>query len=260
MFSNEPRYILKNNQLGEVICQFRFPEILIINTETPAQFQDMIRNTFPLYVLKKENSGPQIRNNQGLLQIETPPSTNNHQFSSSDNKWRVNLTSNFISLSCSEYTRWEQFANYFDIILSAFITVYSPAFFSRIGLRYLNFISRSSLNISDIPFNQLIAPQYLGILSDENISEQATNRSTVDAQVNLPDGSTLKIHAGPGIVKNGSVNNEVKFIFDQDLFISNKIALQNSTAALTTLHNNAYSVFRSAITEVLFDAMDPQSM
>ena len=258
MFSREPRYFLRKNQLGEVICQFRFPEILIINRESPAQFQEMIRETFPLYSLRQETSGPQIRNNQGVLKIETPPVTNNHQFSTADNKWRVNLTSKFISLSCSEYIRWEQFAKYFDLVLSAFIKAYSPAYFTRVGLRYMNFISRRELGLIGIPFRELLEPQYLGILSYEDISENSTSRNTIDAQVNLSGSCTLKVHAGPGLVKREADDNELKFIFDQDLFINGNIALHTSTAVLNMLHNNAYSIFRGAITETLFDAMDPQ--
>lgn len=258
MFSHEPRCIFRKNQLGEVICQFRFPEILIINTETPAQFQEMIRDTFPLYTLRQETCGPQIRNNQGALRIETPPATNNHQFSTADNNWCVNLTSSFISLSCSKYIRWEQFAKYFDLVLSAFIKAYSPAYFTRVGLRYLNFISREKLSLNGIPFKELLKPQYLGILSYEDIPENVTRRCTIDAQVDLPGGCTLKVHAGPGLVKRDADDNEVKFIFDQDLFIGGNIALHTSTAALNMLHNNAYSIFCGAITETLFDAMDPQ--
>ena len=43
MLSHEERNILHKNQLAEVICQFRFPDILIIGTNPPAQFQEMIR-------------------------------------------------------------------------------------------------------------------------------------------------------------------------------------------------------------------------
>ena len=43
MFSNEPRCIYRKNQLAEVICQLRFPEILKISAEAPVAFQEAIR-------------------------------------------------------------------------------------------------------------------------------------------------------------------------------------------------------------------------
>ena len=47
MFSTETRCIYRKNQLAEVICQLRFPEILTIETNIPAQFQEAIRGDFP---------------------------------------------------------------------------------------------------------------------------------------------------------------------------------------------------------------------
>jgi len=261
MLSQDDRCIFQKNQLAEVICQFRFPEILIIGTNPPAQFQELIRDVFPLYTVRQETTGPKIKNVNGRVQVETPPATTNHQFSSADNCWRVNLTSGFISLSCSHYTRWEDFARYFDKILVAFIQTYSPAYFTRVGLRYLNFISRKDLGLSDTPYSDLIAPCYLGPMGEEDVPERTVTRSTVDAQIQLRGGCTLKVHAGPGMVnRSGMSENEHRFIFDQDLFMSGNIPAQASAGALNTMHSHAYSVFRGAITDTLFQAMEPESI
>ena len=45
MFSTKPRCQYLDNQLADVICQLRFPEILSISVNPPATFQDMIRDT-----------------------------------------------------------------------------------------------------------------------------------------------------------------------------------------------------------------------
>ncbi len=54
MFSNQPRKIYRRNQLIEVICQLRFPEILKIEAHEPADFQDAIRQAYPQYGKKLE--------------------------------------------------------------------------------------------------------------------------------------------------------------------------------------------------------------
>ena len=258
MFSNAPRCILHKNQLAEVICQFRFPEILIIGTNPPADFQEKIRISFPQYRIRKETNGPQIRNVNGSLQVENSPVTINHQFTTADDIWKVNLTSGFISLSCKRYTRWEEFAKYFDQILATFITTYSPAYFTRIGLRYLNFISRQALGLTDLQFKDLIESCYLGPLAKDDIPEKVITQSTVDTHIQLRN-CALKLHAGPGMVKrNGMDDGEVKFIFDQDLYRNGNIPVSNSAAVLNTLHNQAFCVFRGAITDKLFESMDPE--
>jgi len=168
------------------------------------------------------------------------------------------LTSRFISLSCNQYTCWEDFAKRLDKPLAAFIQVYKPAYFERVGLRYLNFISKADLNLSDYAFSDLIEPQYLGILGDDEIQEQQTTRANVDAELAIKHGCRVKIHAGPGMVKrNGKSDTEVKFIFDQDLSMSGNIPVNYSAGTLETLHSQAYSIFRDAITDMLHNAMDP---
>lgn len=259
MFSSEARSILHRNQLAEVICQFRFPDILMINTEQPAKFQEAIRSKFPLYQARKEAAPPRITGTPDNIQVKHSPATVNHQFSSADNNWRINLTCNFISLSCSHYSRWEEFAKTLDEPLAMFIRIYQPAYFTRIGLRYLNFISKRNLGLDEYRFSDLIAPQYLGILGEDEVLEKNVSSCSVDAQLQLHGGCTLKLHAGPGLVKqNGFSDGELRFIFDQDLFTAGSIPIQSSTNTLSTLHTHAYSVFRDAVLDPLWTAMDPQ--
>ena len=74
-------------------------------------------------------------------------------------------------------------------------------------------------------------------------------------------GCKAKIHAGPGLVKrNGQQDPEVKFIFDQDLFLPGKLPVNLSAGALQTLHSQAYAIFRGAITDDLHEAMQPRNI
>lgn len=258
MFSNAPRCRYENNTLAEVICQLRFPEILTIETQLPARFQEAIRGTFPLYSVRKETPAPKLSGAPGNLQLQNAPQTNNYQFASEDGSWRVNLTSRFISLSCCRYTCWEDFAAMLDQPLAAFIQLYKPAFFERVGLRYINFISRKDLQLEGVPFRDLMESCYTGLLAEPDVEETATSRCSVDAEVNLSGGCRAKLHAGPGLVKrNGQQDQEVKFIFDQDLFMAAKVPVNYSAGALNTLHNHAWSIFRGAISDTLHKAMDP---
>lgn len=261
MFSQEPRCQYSSNQLVEVICQLRFPQILTINATPPAAFQELIRGEYPQYSVSAEAVPPNVNRTPGGLRFENQPATNNYRFASADGIWRVNLTSRFISLACSQYTNWESFAKRLDKPLAAFIQTHKPAYFERIGLRYLNFISRKDLGLEDVPFSELFQPAYLGLLSDETIPEPAALRSSVDAEIVIQGGCHAKIHAGPGIVKrNGQTDTEVKFILDQDLFMTGKVAINHSAGALETLHRQAYPVFRNAITDKLHNAMEPESI
>ena len=261
MFSTEKRCVYQKNPLAEVVCQLRFPEILTIGTTLPDQFQEAIRAEFPLFTKRQEAPPPKLIGTPGNMTLQNQQSSVNYQFSSADGIWSVNLTTQFISLSCRKYTRWEDFAKKLDRPLAAFIQIYKPAFFDRIGLRYVNFLSRVRLDLQDVPFSQLIAPCYLGILSEEDVQESTAVRSSVDADVAIRGGCRVKIHAGPGLVKkNGQPNKEVHFIFDQDLYMPGQLPVNLSAGALQTLHAQAFSLFRGAITDQLHHAMDPKEV
>lgn len=261
MFSQEERCIYRAHQLAEVICQLRFPEILAIGANLPVDFQEAIRAEFPRYKAISEPAPPKLTGQPGNLQMQQQPATTNYQFVSADGLWRVNLTSKFLSLTCSRYTCWEDFAKKLDKPLASFIKIYKPAFFERIGLRYLNFFSRKALELEETPFRELFNTCWLGILAEEDIAEGVTTRCSVDTELALRGGCRAKIHAGPGTVKrNGQADPEIKFIFDQDLYMQGNLPVNLSAGSLQTLHAQAFSVFRGAITDILHDAMEPRPL
>lgn len=261
MFSTDERCLYGHHQLADVICQLRFPEILTIGANVPVDFQEAIRDEYPQYIAKKEIPAPKLTGVPGNLSIENQPQTINYQFTSADGVWRVNLTSRFISLTCSKYTCWEDFAKHLDKPLAAFIKIYKPAYFERVGLRYLNFISKTSLGLTDHAYSDLITPCYLGPMQEDDVPDHTVTKCAVDVEMAIRGGCHLKLHAGPGLVKrNGKQDTEVKFIFDQDLFMHGNIPVNMSAGALQTLHTQAFSIFRGAITDTLHNAMDPQPM
>ena len=80
MFSNESRCIYKKSQLGEVICQLRFPEILTIEANVPVQFQEAIRADFPRYSVRKESPAPKLTGTPGNLALQNQPQTQDFYF------------------------------------------------------------------------------------------------------------------------------------------------------------------------------------
>lgn len=259
MFSHEERCVYRSHQLADVICQLRFPEILSIGTTVPDKFQEAIRAEFPQYSKRQELAPPKLTGTPGNLVPQKQEPTINHQFMSADGVWRVNMTSKFISLACTKYTCWEDFARKLDKPLASFIQIYKPAYFERVDLRYINFISRGDLGLPTTPFRELIEGCWLGPMAEEDVQETGCGRCSIDVEMAIRGGCRAKIHAGPGKVqRNGKMDPEVKFIFDQDLFMPGQVPVNLSAGALQTLHAQAWSIFRGAITEKLHDALDPK--
>ena len=119
--------------------------------------------------------------------------------------------------------------------------------------------SRQDLGLENTAFSELISPCYLGPLAEPDVNEPATARCTLDLEMALRGGCRLKLHAGPGRIKRaGQDDPEVKFIFDQDLFMPGQVPVHLSAGALQTLHSQAYPIFRGAITDTLHEAMEPE--
>ena len=261
MFSTEKRCRYGANQLTDVICQFRFPEILSIEANMPVDFQEAIREQYPIFQRRMEIPAPKITGQPGQFRLENQPGTINCQFSSLDHAWRVNLTSRFISLSCSRYTCWEDFAAHMDKPLAAFIQIYKPACFRRVGLRYRNNISREALGLEGKKFSDLIVSRYLGPLADEEIDENTATRCGLDMEMAIHNGCRMQLRAGPVQMKQKDHQDQEKtFLFDQDLYIAGNIPLNLSAAAMNTLHAQAWSIFRDAITDTLHEAMEPKTL
>lgn len=259
LFSGQPRTHYQNAPAHEVICQLRFPTILSINSTEPADFQEMIRDAFPQYVRRQDVSAPQIK---GLgtdnPQIIQQPPIANYNFLSADGQWKLNLTKDFIALSTLSYPGWEEFARHLDKPLAAFIQLYHPAYFQRVGLRYVNIFSRNRLGLQDSKWGELIAPAYTAPLQEPDVIEENFLNCACDLLFHLDSSCQAKIHAGPGQVKvskpDAPQDPEVKFIFDMDLSMNGNTPC-NLAAALETLHGHAGRIFEGAITEKLRNAM-----
>lgn len=246
-------YIYEKHQLVEVICQLRFPTILSIESKAPADFQDTIRQNFPRYVLREEK-------------LPGGNTVKNHAFISADGAYKLSLTQSFIALSTVKYRSWADFASALDEPLGQFIRLYRPAYFERIGIRYVNAVSREALELEDCPWRELIAPEYLGPLAGAGVDERAFTKLAQDSEQRLPSGDVCKLHAGPGLIQRNVTTpqgvkqlreSKPRFIFDMDLYRAGELPLADAPATIDRLHGHADRIFSAAITDKLHEAMEP---
>lgn len=261
LFSDRPRSHYPNAQVHEVICQLRFPTILSINTVEPAEFQEAIREEFPQYVRRQETPAPKVAAlGTPNAHLEQQPIIINYHFLSPDGRWKVNLTRDFISLSTLHYTGWGEFASYLDRLLAAFIRLYKPAYFQRVGLRYINIFSRKRLHLEGTPWSDLFTPAYLGVLGEPDLTEDRILNCGCDFLLKPDSSCQAKIHAGTGRIQSKVPNvpqdPEIKFIFDLDLSMGGNVPCTLAAAGLETLHGHSTRIFEGAITDTLRHALE----
>jgi uncharacterized protein (TIGR04255 family) len=263
LFSDHPRTHYEQAPAHEVICQLRFPTILTINTTEPADFQEVIRDTFPQYARRQDVPAPRITGaGTPNMQVERQAPITNYHFLSADGRWKLNLTKDFIALSTLRYSGWEEFAHHLDKALAAFIQIYHPAYFQRVGLRYVNLFSRARLGLENTPWASLFAPAYAGALAEPDLSEEDCLSCGTDLQLKLDSSCRAKLHAGlvrvQSKVPGAPADPEVKFILDMDLSMGGNVPCTMAAGALETLHVHGGRLFEGAVTDRLRQAMEPR--
>jgi uncharacterized protein (TIGR04255 family) len=256
-FPKVEHVIYERNTLQQVICQLRFPSILLIDSQLPAQFQERIRGDYPLFQEHVESITNQIPERlMSLLPTQMKETLvsnkKTYEFISSDKTWVITLARDAISLTSNHYNRWFDFKKHFNSALHNLIEIYSPAFFSRIGLRYQNVIQRSKLGIDNLPWSMLLQPYIAGPLSDESVSKLIIS-SFQTFEIELQDQGIARIQHGLVEVDD----KEECYLIDSDLFTGERTEVDHAIEVLDGFNRNGTRLFQWCITPRLHTAMEP---
>lgn len=149
-----------------------------------------------------------------------------------------------------------------DKPLAAFIRLYKPAYFQRVGLRYVNIFSRARLGLEGVRWAELFSPAYTAPMQEAELPEDRFLNCACDLTLKLDSSCQAKVHAGPGVVKRNAPgvpqDPEVKFIFDMDLSMTGNTPCTLAAGALETLHGHSTRLFEGAVTDRLRHAMEAE--
>ena len=257
-FPRAKRVLYRKNPLDKVICQLRFPPVLKIEAEIPADFQERIRGQFPEFSEKVE---PRIQIQPGLeLQLSSEilsqgSQFKNYEFSSENGDWQVNLTRTFIALSSRNYERWEEFREKLDAPLKALVDIYRPEHFSRVGLRYIDVIQRSILGLEAVSWTDLLQPFILGFLGVPEVRDSIKS-SESKHEIRLSDGEG----AARVITALIERSSEMCFLIDTDFSIVKKMKLEHCMDKLDYFNRRASRLIQWCLKERLHESMEPQEL
>jgi len=259
-FPESPRVIYEKNPLAEVICQLRFPAILRIDSEIPAEYQERLRDEYPIFSEVahqdvKLNLPPEIEKLVGaggsMLSFRGRAT---YDFVSADGLWKVQLSREALTLFTGQYERWEQFKDHLKNAVKALVDVYSPSFYTRVGLRYKDVIRRSSLGLSEVEWSELLKPHIAGELSSADIAEDIVflaNQTRVRME---NDETQVLINHGLGT----NQDNERCYLIDSDFSVERRTEVKDALQVLDYFNRQAGRLFRWCITDRLHEAMHPQ--
>lgn len=259
-FDEAPRVIYDKHPLSQVICQFRYPPILKIDSDLPAEFQETVRARFPLFEQVGGPFGspflPMAGLRPDLSNLLAAQIGAGHRFKSEDQAAIIDLNSNFVGLTVTKYTFWENFKQLAALAYKTLVKCYKPAYFSRIGLRYVNIIDRERIGATDIPWSRLLSEN----LYKDGLTikyEQSIDELTKTVRLRNSDGiGGLLLNSG--IIKAANSNNN--FLIDFDFYVDARTEIDHAEDVLEELHRLSGRAFRWAISDELHQRLGPTAV
>lgn len=228
---------LKHPPLTEVVCQVRFPPILRIASEEPAEFQELIRGRFPdlekAQPVQIQLSAP---GNPGASEVEPRPPL--FRFIHHEEQLTVALTVNFYALSTLRYTHWGDFLDSLRFVNDAVQQTYRLPHASRIGLRYINRLTLANTGAATREeLLALVRPELSAALRGpiwDQVSDMISvlSFSASPAQLNLRYGFEQAGDDGPA------------WLLDFDCFEEDRLPLGDLLERCERYHAVIYNAFR----------------
>ena len=258
-FEKFERVEYKHNILFEVLFQARFPEIMKISQETPAEFQDIVR----------KEGYPELVSDVPVLPSDMPRELEGvvstakvFHFLSEEKDWKISLSKDFVALTCSgNYRNYVDFREKLANVLQTFSKIYEPSYFTRIGLRHKNVANRVSLPhakqaveafIPEHIFPELATPIVIDIETLRKISQ--FNDGNIKANV------VHVLSKISGRFRKKQFANERSYVIDVDCFSENRIGGINDVLAGCDIFKRlSWNIFQWSITDNLRDAMESKS-
>jgi len=253
LFPAVTRVLYRKPPLLQVICQIRFPPILRIEGQPPAEFQDRIRHVFPLLERPVNPLLPQLP--AQIVQALGPQlGMSGWHFLTENRSATIMLSQESMSFVTGSYVRWEEFKATFSPSLHALLEIYKPPYFAQMGLRYQDMIQREKIGLSGVSWAKLLGISLVGELAHEGLEKNLEDARRM-LRVRLPTPGNFMI-LQHGLAKTiGS--NEVGYLIDLDFSAIRHIEVTHAESVLDDLHRDVGRAFRWCISDQLHNALDP---
>ena len=178
------------------------------------------------------------------------------RFSSVENDWRVSTLARSLSLVAFQYKRWDIFRANFELLFEQLERSYKPHRFTRIGLRYRNFIQPARIGLAGKPWQTLIAPHIAGPLTT-NVDHVQKIQSTLTLGADA-EGIAVTLNYGLQPIPDPDTGQQaLAYVVDNDLYTEGVTDAEHVLPFLDRANRRAGRLFRWCITNELHDALRP---
>ena len=255
-FPPSPRVFYTEAPLAQVVCQLRFPQILRIDSQPPAEFQERIRGLYPLLERAQVQLPIDIPQEMAHL-IGMTGAAGAFAFKTEDRLTTLSLASDSLSLATTQYRRWENFSTLLMPAIDALIDIYRPSFFQRVGLRYVNMIDRERLGLAKKSWSKLLRREVVGELYLAEMEKSAVEFAR-NIRLNGHDGFALFFQHG--LARRRVLNappQPASYRLDFDFYREGKTEADHVKPTIDILNSIVGRAFRWTISDVLHNALKP---
>jgi uncharacterized protein (TIGR04255 family) len=250
-FLPKPDMQLENSPLVEVICQVRFPPILRIAIQEPSEYQELVRDEFPLLQVEQgfmvRIPGPGVK-----AEPVAEPQPRIHRFRTADEQTAISIAADFYALSTNRYITWKEFARQLGLAHDAMQRVYKPVYATRIGLRYVNRLTPMNTGCKSVAeMFELLRSE----LSCQSRSEAWSMPTEAQCRLVLTDADA-RLTLGAGF---GEQDKEPFLLLDLDYFEEGKLELDGLVERCTRYNDVLYRAFRWCILDEKLDVFRPKA-
>ena len=242
---NEEEY--GQDLLIETVCEIHFPIIMKISSELPSDFHDIVRRAGYLEFI--EDLRPSTHN------IFDPTQRQQIIFQFTDERdSRIRLSDTSLSLSFTKaYIDSENFKNNLIAVLSNFIQIYQPAFFSRISLSCMYVAANSFLQDVELKVKDFV-PDHIFSDFESNIIEDVTCLTKTSSFFEDNFGFNIRhaIDNLSGSSAKGQLNKETCYLIDIECFYNSFLGEINDVSnKFDAISRFRRGIFHWSISEIL---------
>lgn len=252
-FGSEPlaEIPLPRAPLAQTLTQVRFPtqSALALGDDIANEFARQLRPEYPVFNV--ENQVELILTPDRATQ--TAGGAKMWRLGSSDESWQLSFTSNFLTLSTSQYTSRDDFCERLGQAWSQFFEIVDKPAVQRIGFRYINRIDDRSF-MDQLP--AMVRPEIMGATFSGGSRAPIARSVTENHYVRESDG----LLARWGILPPGDTfdpftlppHGQTSWVLDLDAFrnFATPAGLSAEVPGIVKdLSHEAYRYFRWAVTD-----------
>lgn len=240
------------NPLVVVVSQLRFhPIVRIKQGELIGHFQDEIRSQFPTF---SESLSNIITARAGQSANDVVFDTDQEKqfvFTTESGNTRIVLGATSLSIENKAHERRSQLVDDFALAIHALRKAYGSISPIRIGLRYVNQISKETLSRDlgrTVSWNEAIHPQFLRLPDCVELEDTAFY-SEITSPITSGGGMTVRY----GLIREP--DQQVKYRFDTDRYRLGPFDVETASAIINSLSDDLFSVFMEAAGPALMEWM-----